>query len=418
MGEASAQAGAEAWADAPTARWWHATDDGRLECDLCPRRCRLRPGQRGFCFVRARDGDRMVLTTYGRSSGFAVDPIEKKPLAHFHPGTSVLSFGTAGCNLNCRFCQNWDISKSREWDRLAAPATPDAIADAAASAGCESVAFTYNDPVIFAEYAIDTARACRDRGLNAVAVTAGYITPEARADFFAPMDAANIDLKGFTEDFYWKITGAHLDDVLDTIAWVHENTETWIELTTLLIPGHNDAPDDIDRMCRWILAELGPDVPLHFSAFHPDFKMLDVPPTPPATLRARARRRARRGHAVRLHGQHARPRRRGHRVPGVRRRAHRARLVRDRRLPAYRGRAVPGVRRVPPRAIRTRGRHVGKAKPPRHHRLTARATPGRGSRARATRARRTRSPCTPGSGSRPRRAWRGRPPPSRFRRRP
>jgi pyruvate formate lyase activating enzyme len=228
----------------------------------------------------------MVLTTYGRSSGFAIDPIEKKPLAHFHPGTSVLSFGTAGCNLNCRFCQNWDISKSREWDRLAAPATPDAIARAAASAGCDSVAFTYNDPVIFAEYAIDTANACHEQGLNAVAVTAGYITPEARADFFAPMDAANIDLKGFTEDFYWKVTGSHLKDVLDTIAWVHANTDTWVELTTLLIPGHNDAPEEIEQMCRWILAELGPDVPLHFSAFHPDFKMLDVPPTPPATLRA------------------------------------------------------------------------------------------------------------------------------------
>jgi len=284
-GSDAASPGAATWPDAPTARWWSALDDGRLQCDLCPRRCRLHPGQRGFCFVRARDGDRMVLTTYGRSSGFAIDPVEKKPLSHFHPGTAVLSFGTAGCNLNCGFCQNWDISKSREWDRLAAVATPDGIARAAESAGCDSVAFTYNDPVIFAEYAIDTAMACHERGLHALAVTAGYITAPARAELFPTMDAANIDLKGFTEDFYWKVTGSHLRDVLDTIVWVHEHTDTWLELTTLLIPGYNDARDEVERMCRWILAELGPDVPLHFSAFHPDFKMLDVPPTPPATLR-------------------------------------------------------------------------------------------------------------------------------------
>jgi len=236
--------------------------------------------------VRASDGDRMVLTTYGRSSGFAIDPVEKKPLSHFYPGTAVLSFGTAGCNLNCRFCQNWDISKSREWDRLAAVASPATIADAALSSGCKSVAFTYNDPVIFAEYAADTAHACHERGLKAIAVTAGYITEEARREFFAPMDAANIDLKGFTEDFYWKVTGAHLRDVLDTIVWVREHADTWLELTTLLIPGYNDSTDEITRMARWILNMLGPDVPLHFSAFHPDFKMLDVPPTPPATLRA------------------------------------------------------------------------------------------------------------------------------------
>ena len=236
--------------------------------------------------MRASDGDRMVLTTYGRSSGFAIDPVEKKPLSHFYPGSAVLSFGTAGCNLNCRFCQNWDISKSRQWDRLAVVASPETIAESALSSGCDSVAFTYNDPVIFAEYAIDTAHACHERGLKAIAVTAGYITDEARPEFFAPMDAANIDLKGFSEDFYWKVTGAHLSTVLDTIAWVHEHTDTWLELTTLVIPGYNDSADEITRMSHWILSALGPDVPLHFSAFHPDFKMLDVPPTPLATLRA------------------------------------------------------------------------------------------------------------------------------------
>lgn len=266
-------------------RWQHALPDGRIQCDLCPRHCRLREGQRGFCFVRERRGDAIVSTTWGRSSGFCLDPIEKKPLAHFHPGTAVLSFGTAGCNLGCRFCQNWDISAARQWDRLGAEAAPERIADTARRWGVPQVAFTYNDPVVYAEYAIDTARACHDAGVRTVAVTAGYIGPEARADFFEPMDAANIDLKGFTEDFYWHTTGAHLADVLDTIAWVAGEGRTWVELTTLLIPGHNDAEREVRDECRWVRRELGPDVPLHFSAFHPDFKMRDVPPTPPGVVR-------------------------------------------------------------------------------------------------------------------------------------
>ncbi len=266
------------------ARWWHRTSDGRLQCDLCPRECRLRDGQRGFCFVRAREGDRMVLTTYGRSSGFCIDPIEKKPLNHFYPGTSVLSFGTAGCNLGCRFCQNWDISKSRQMDRLADQASPVMIARTARKWRCTSVAFTYNDPVIFAEYAIDVARACRTEGIRTVAVTAGYLNPEARKDFFGVMDAANVDLKGFDEDFYRRLTGAHLGPVLDTLVYLRTQTNVWFEITNLVIPGHNDDPDEVRAMCEWILRELGPDVPLHFSAFHPDYKMLDVPPTSRETL--------------------------------------------------------------------------------------------------------------------------------------
>ncbi len=273
-------------------RWQHGLPDGRIQCDLCPRACRLREGQRGFCFVRERRDSVIVSTTWGRSSGFCLDPIEKKPLNHFHPGTAVLSFGTAGCNLGCRFCQNWEISAAREWDRLGAQATPEHIADTARRWGVPQVAFTYNDPVVYAEYAIDTARACREAGVRTVAVTAGYITPAARSDFFAPMDAANIDLKGFTEDFYWHTTGGHLADVLDTIAWVVSEGSTWVELTTLLIPGRNDSEQEIRQECQWILRELGPDVPLHLSAFHPDFKMLDVAPTPPETLR-RARQIAR-----------------------------------------------------------------------------------------------------------------------------
>lgn len=271
--------------------WWHMLGDGRVQCDLCPRACKLREGQRGFCFVRQVQGGGMVLTSYGRASGFCIDPIEKKPLNHFYPGSSVLSFGTAGCNLGCRFCQNWDISKAREADRLTGWADPGRVAEAAVRAGCRSLAFTYNDPVIFAEYAIDCAIAAHERGLKAVAVTAGYITPQARRDFYAHMDAANVDLKAFTQTFYNKLCFANLEPVLDTLIWLKHETNVWFEVTTLLIPGQNDSPDEVAQLCDWFVEHLGSDVPLHFTAFHPDFKMTDVPHTPPATLR-RARQQA------------------------------------------------------------------------------------------------------------------------------
>jgi len=266
------------------AKYWHRLDDGRIQCDLCPRDCKLKEGQRGACFVRGRVGDMMVLTTYGRSSGFCVDPVEKKPLNHFYPGSSILSFGTAGCNLACKFCQNWDISKSRSFDKLADQATPEAIANSAVELGCKSVAFTYNDPVIFAEYAMDVADACHARSIKTVAVTAGYMHDQPRRDFYAKMDAANVDLKAFTEDFYFKLTGAHLQPILDTLVYLQHETKVWQELTTLIIPGHNDSDAEIRRMSAWIVKELGPDVPLHFTAFHPDYKMTDIAPTPPATL--------------------------------------------------------------------------------------------------------------------------------------
>lgn len=273
------------------AEWFTGLDSGRVRCDLCPRLCTMKEGQRGFCFVRGvRDGE-VVLTSYGRASGFCIDPIEKKPLNHFLPGTSVLSFGTAGCNLGCRFCQNHDISKAREMDRLMDAATPEAIAEAAARSGCRSVAFTYNDPVIFAEYAIDTAEACRERGIQAVAVSAGYITEVARPRFFGAMDAANIDLKAFTEQFYQKLTFSALGPVLDTLKWLKHESDVWFEITTLLIPGQNDSEEEVGRLCDWVAEELGDEVPLHFSAFHPDFKMRDIPHTPASTL-ARARRQA------------------------------------------------------------------------------------------------------------------------------
>ena len=270
-------------------KYWHALPDGRVQCDVCPRACKLHEGQRGVCFVRAREHDEIVLTTYGRSSGFCVDPIEKKPLNHFLPGTSVLSFGTAGCNLACRFCQNWDISKSKEIDTLSDAASPDAIAATARELGCRSVAFTYNDPTIFLEYASDVADACHAGGITTVAVTAGYICDAPRREMYAHIDAANVDLKAFSDDFYRHVCGGHLRDVLDTLEYLVHETGVWVETTTLLIPGKNDSDAELDAMTRWVVSTLGPDVPMHFTAFHPDFKMLDTPATPPATLtRARA----------------------------------------------------------------------------------------------------------------------------------
>ncbi len=270
-------------------RYWHRMDDGRLQCDLCPRHCHLREEQRGLCYVRQCLDGEVKLVSYGRSSGFCVDPVEKKPLNHFYPGSAILSFGTAGCNLACKFCQNWDMSKSREMDTLADAASPVKLARVARELDCLSVAFTYNDPVIFHEYAIDVADACHDSGIKTVAVTAGYIDPEPRVEFFSRMDAANVDLKAFTERFYQKLCGGHLSPVLETLEYIHNETDTWLELTTLLIPGENDSDAELHEMTRWVAEKLGPDVPMHFTAFHPDWKMRDIQNTPAATLkRARA----------------------------------------------------------------------------------------------------------------------------------
>jgi pyruvate formate lyase activating enzyme len=264
--------------------YWHALADGRVQCDLCPRECQLKEGQRGLCFVRQAEAGRVVLNSYGRSSGFVIDPVEKKPLYHFLPGSPILSFGTAGCNLSCKFCQNWDLSKAREMDRMQDRASPQQIARAARATGCRSVAYTYNDPVIFLEYALDVAEACRAEGVRSVAVTAGYIQGAAREAFFAGMDAANVDLKGFSESFYRRLCGGHLEPVLDTLRYLRQQTTMWLELTTLLIPGENDSDAELDAMTGWIVEALGPGVPLHFSAFHPDYKLVTRPPTPLSTL--------------------------------------------------------------------------------------------------------------------------------------
>lgn len=265
-------------------RYWHRSEDGRTQCDLCPHQCQLQTGQRGLCYVRGCENGEIVLHSYGRSSGFCIDPIEKKPLNHFLPGTAVLSFGTAGCNLSCKFCQNWDMSKSRQMDTLASQASPEMLARACVETGCRSIAYTYNDPVIFMEYAIDVARACREQNIASVAVSAGFILPEPRAEFFKVMDAANIDLKGFSERFYRQLCGGHLQPVLDTLTYLVHETQCWVEITNLIIPGENDDPAELHAMCEWIRQNLGAEIPLHFTAFHPDYKLLNTPRTPLATL--------------------------------------------------------------------------------------------------------------------------------------
>ncbi|MFC1583974.1 AmmeMemoRadiSam system radical SAM enzyme [Fibrobacterota bacterium] len=266
------------------ADFWESLDDGRIKCTLCPRYCKLREEHRGFCFVRQNQGGKLVLTTYGRTSGFAIDPVEKKPLYHFYPGSTILSFGTAGCNLGCRFCQNWDLSKSRSMDRMTASASPGAIAQSARKNGCRSVAFTYNEPIIFAEYAIEICRACRELDVRTVAVTSGYITGDARPDFFAGIDGANVDLKSFSEQFYRDFCAGHLQPVLDTLIYLKKETDVWLEITNLIIPGANDSEAELHSLTEWIVTELGPDVPLHFSAYHPDFKLTDRRSTSLETL--------------------------------------------------------------------------------------------------------------------------------------
>ncbi len=265
-----------------TAEYWQLLGNGLIECTLCPQHCRIAEGKRGACFGRRRVGDELIAETYGLACGLAVDPIGKKPLNHFLPGSSVLSFGTVGCNLTCGFCQNHHLSQPGQIEGR--PVAPEQIAKAALEHECHSVAFTYNEPTVFLEYAIDTARACHERGLKTVAVTNGWIEPEPRAAFYAHMDAANVDLKAFSDTFYKKLCGATLQPVLDTLLYIRKETSVHLEVTTLLIPDHNDSPAELDAMTQWAVANLGPDVPWHFSAYRPTALWHEAPPTPVETL--------------------------------------------------------------------------------------------------------------------------------------
>lgn len=271
------------------AKWWEPTDNNKILCTLCPRYCKIGDGQPGFCYIRQNHGGKLYTIGYGKPTGFAVDPVEKKPLNHFLPGTTILSFGTAGCNLGCKFCQNWSISKAKLDDENSLDVSPEGVVALAKSYGTPSIAFTYNDPTIFGEYVIDISKIAREEGIKSVMVTAGYIDKEARKDIYKYIDAANIDLKGFTDRFYWKNTYSHLNDVLDTLIWLKKETDVWFEITTLLIPDENDSAEEVKFECEWILKNLGDTVPLHFTAFHPDFRMMDKERTPEKTL-TRARK--------------------------------------------------------------------------------------------------------------------------------
>lgn len=254
------------------AKWWEIKND-KILCTLCPRYCFLGEGQNGFCYIRKNIDGKLYSLGYGRPTGFGLDPIEKKPLNHFYPGTKILSFGTAGCNLGCKFCQNWSISKAKIDEHNSFSASPEEVISIAKKNHSPSIAYTYNDPTIFGEYVIDISKLAREEGINNVMVTAGYIDKQARKDVYKFIDAANVDLKAFTENFYFKLTSSHLNDVLDTLIWIKKETDVWLEITTLLIPDENDSQEEIKKMCSWICQNLGDDVPLHFTAFHPDFKM-------------------------------------------------------------------------------------------------------------------------------------------------
>ncbi|HXU50361.1 MAG TPA: AmmeMemoRadiSam system radical SAM enzyme [Candidatus Binatia bacterium] len=266
------------------ARWWESEANGKVHCYLCPRHCHIGEGQAGFCFIRANEGGKLYTLGYAHPAAIQIDPIEKKPLSHFLPGTRVFSMGTAGCNMGCFFCQNWDISKSRSDQVRSAHMPPEDVVALAIENGCPSIAFTYNEPTIWGEYVIDICRAAHERGLNTVMVSNGYITREAFHDIYDHVDGANIDLKAFTENFYGRITLTHLKPVLDTLEWLKNETNVWFELTNLMIPTLNDAPEETRALAEWVLEHLGPDVPLHFTAFHPDFKLRDKPRTPAETL--------------------------------------------------------------------------------------------------------------------------------------
>ena len=254
-----------------------------IECELCPRHCRLHEGERGNCRVRIHLNGRLMSLVYGNPCAVHVDPIEKKPLFHVLPATASFSIATAGCNLHCKFCQNWQISQSRPEDTHNYDLPPEEVVTQAVKSGCRSIAYTYSDPIVFFEYTLDTSALAQQQGILNVLVTAGYIEQKPLLELCPFVDAANVDLKGITDDYYRRMSEATLQPVLDAIMTMKQNG-VFVELTNLVVPTWNDRPEDIRALCRWVARNPGPDTPLHFSRFSPMHKLKNLPPTPVPTL--------------------------------------------------------------------------------------------------------------------------------------
>jgi len=265
------------------AMFYEKLDKMKVQCHLCPNNCIILHGKRGSCRVRENQAGKLYSLVYGLPCTVGIDPIEKKPLFHFLPGTSTYSIATPGCNLHCKFCQNWQISQKGPDEVDCFKMDPEEVVANAIKNKCKSISYTYVEPAIFYEYVLDTARLARKAGLKNILVTNGYINQEPLKKLYKYIDAANIDLKGFTEEFYRDVCAGHLKPILDAIKTIHK-MGVWVELTTLLIPTMNDDPDLLKKQCDWIKKELGTKVPLHISRFFPYYKLAHLYPTPPETL--------------------------------------------------------------------------------------------------------------------------------------
>ncbi len=270
--------------DLKEAMFYRKLDGKRVQCLLCPNRCILSPGQIGICRARKNIKGKLYSLVYGKIAAAHLDPIEKKPLYHFLPQSKAFSIATTGCNLRCKFCQNWEIAQVFPWEVETIEMSPEEVVQEAIERGAEVIAFTYTEPVVFYEYMLDIAKLAKEKGLKTVMITAGYINEEPLRELLKYLDAVKVDFKGFNDEFYQKMTIGHVEPVLRTMKIVKEEG-VWLEIVNLVIPGENDSEKDIKNLILWVKNNLGEEVPLHFTRFHPDYKLLNLPPTPIETLK-------------------------------------------------------------------------------------------------------------------------------------